>query len=342
MNKLLTIVVPTYNMEAYLNRCLDSLIVSDEQLELLEVLVINDGSKDKSSAIAHEYEAKYPNTFRVIDKENGNYGSCINRGLQEAKGKYIKILDADDWFDTNELARLIRVLPAVNVDLILTDFSVFDTETQTSLLAYHPSAKIGEILDLCNCTLSELPVYMMHAVTYRTELLRSIEYVQTEGISYTDNEWTYNPLYSVSTVMYFDYNIYQYLIGRAGQTMDPQVMAKSISHFETIARSLIENYKKHEPIGYAQKTIKREIRLIIEKVYRTRLVLQDKSLFDNTQMATFDAYVKAYDLKLYKDLGRLTLKDGICIPYVLYWRIFKHRFPVDKIRDLYRKIRYGK
>lgn len=85
MQKLLTIVIPTYNMQDYLPRCLDSLVLYDGALmEQLEVLVINDGSKDNSSAIAHEYEAKFPNTFRVIDKENGNYGSCINRGLKEA------------------------------------------------------------------------------------------------------------------------------------------------------------------------------------------------------------------------------------------------------------------
>lgn len=90
MEKLITIVIPTYNMEKYLDKCLTSLIVPDEYMELLEVLVVNDGSKDNSSAIAHRYEDKYPQTFRVIDKENGNYGSYVNRGLKEAAGKYIK------------------------------------------------------------------------------------------------------------------------------------------------------------------------------------------------------------------------------------------------------------
>ena len=79
MEKILTVVVPTYNMEQYLDRCLTSLIIDDDKMALLEVLVVNDGSKDRSSEIAHSYEARYPDTFRVIDKENGNYGSCINR-----------------------------------------------------------------------------------------------------------------------------------------------------------------------------------------------------------------------------------------------------------------------
>lgn len=90
MNKILTIIIPTYNMEKYLRRCLDSLIIDEEGMKQLEVLVINDGSKDSSSQIAHEYQDKYPDTYRVIDKENGNYGSCINIGLKEAKGKYVK------------------------------------------------------------------------------------------------------------------------------------------------------------------------------------------------------------------------------------------------------------
>lgn len=97
MDKILTIIIPTYNMEKYLRHCLDSLIVPN--MDKVEVLMINDGSKDSSSAIGHEYQNRYPKTFRVIDKENGNYGSCINRGLKEATGKYVKVLDADDSFD---------------------------------------------------------------------------------------------------------------------------------------------------------------------------------------------------------------------------------------------------
>ena len=139
MQKLLTIVIPTYNMQDYLARCLDSLIIKDDDLmSKLEVLVVNDGSKDNSSAIAHEYEAKYPNTFRVIDKENGNYGSCVNRGLKEAAGKYIKVLDADDWFDNSNFEKYLSVLSSIDADLILTDFSIVNADTMVASLAYHP------------------------------------------------------------------------------------------------------------------------------------------------------------------------------------------------------------
>ena len=126
MQKLLTIIVPTYNMQDYLRHCLDSLIVSNEWLDLLEVLVINDGSKDKSSEIGHEFEMLYPNTFVVIDKENGNYGSCINQGLEIATGKYVKVLDADDSFDTANFEDYLRYLGSVDVDMVLTPYTIVD------------------------------------------------------------------------------------------------------------------------------------------------------------------------------------------------------------------------
>ena len=96
MTKILSVIIPSYNMEDYLQKCLDSLILNDKkQMEMLDVLVINDGSTDATSSIAHRYQARYPGIFRVIDKGNGHYGSCVNRGLSEARGKYVKILDAE-------------------------------------------------------------------------------------------------------------------------------------------------------------------------------------------------------------------------------------------------------
>ena len=120
--KLLSIIVPTYNMEAYLVRCLDS--VTNKILpNTLEVIVVNDGSKDKSLNIARSYQTFRPDIISIIDKPNGNYGSCINEGLKEAQGKYIKILDADDWYNTDSLKVFLEKLVDVDSDLIITDFT---------------------------------------------------------------------------------------------------------------------------------------------------------------------------------------------------------------------------
>ena len=99
MNKLFTIAVPAYNMELYLKRCLDSILLPKLQ-NSLEVILINDGSKDNTLSIARHYEKQYPEMLKVIDKTNGGWGSAINCEIQEATGKYFKILDADDWFDS--------------------------------------------------------------------------------------------------------------------------------------------------------------------------------------------------------------------------------------------------
>ena len=240
MEKILTIVIPTYNMQDYLRRCLDSLIVPEEQMKHLEVLVVNDGSKDNSSAIAHEYQDKYPDTFRVIDKENGNYGSCVNRGLKEATGKYIKILDADDWFDTSGLVNLTRELFSINVDVVVTDF-VFVNGNMN---------KIRNWKLLCpaytRMSLKELLHYspvgiVMHAICYRTNLLKEISYVQPEGISYTDQIWINEPLAKAKDIIYFPILVYKYLIGREGQTVDPKISLKNIKHHIDCALVMVKS-----------------------------------------------------------------------------------------------------
>lgn len=121
MEKILTIVIPTYNMENFLPKALTSLVVEEELMNILEVIVVNDGSKDSSLDIAYAFQKQYPQTFHVINKENGNYGSCVNRGLLEAKGKYIKILDADDSFDNAVFSKYLEKIKTLDVDVIFND-----------------------------------------------------------------------------------------------------------------------------------------------------------------------------------------------------------------------------
>ena len=111
--KILSIIVPSYDMEAYLPKCLGSLVVDDrELLQKLDVIVVNDGSKDRTSEIAHEFEANYRGVFRVIDKDNGHYGSCINAGLAVAAGTFVKVLDADDYYLTDNFKEYLSLVDA--------------------------------------------------------------------------------------------------------------------------------------------------------------------------------------------------------------------------------------
>lgn len=196
-------------MEKYLKKCLDSLIV--DNMDLLEVLIVNDGSNDRSSEIAHEYEIKYPNTFRVIDKNNGNYGSCINRGLKEVTGKYVKILDADDSFYTEHFNDFLDIIKDIDVDLILTDFiTVDDNGKEITRSNYNlPTLMIQDFKEIFKEKKIDFQINM-HAVTYKKQNLIDINYTQTEGISYTDMEWVYTPMTTVNTGIYFKIPIYKY------------------------------------------------------------------------------------------------------------------------------------
>ena len=129
MNKLLTLVIPTYNMEAFLPDCLNTLIVEDELMPLLEVLIIIDGSTDQSAQIGQEFADRYPDTFRVIIKSNGNYGSCVNRGIDEAQGKYIKTIDADDKCKEGSLQLFLRQISEVDADMIISDYAGWNMQT---------------------------------------------------------------------------------------------------------------------------------------------------------------------------------------------------------------------
>lgn len=243
MEKLLTIIVPTYNMEAYLDKCLTSLIVGEPDSELmrkLDVLVINDGSTDKSSAIAHGYEERYPETFKVIDKENGNYGSCINVALPIATGKYIKILDADDSFDNAAFVEYLTFLQSIDVDMVYSAYETFTTRGK----------KCG-IEGLQVPTNKELRMkdfpwignkVKMHGVAYNSLLFKGLNYHQSEGIYYTDLEWTYLPMARVENFVYFPRALYQYLIGRPGQSMEKNVGFKNYKMGFQVIHACIDIY----------------------------------------------------------------------------------------------------
>lgn len=232
-------------MEKYLRRCLDSLIIDDDGMKQLEVLVINDGSKDASSQIAHEYQEKYPETFRVVDKDNGNYGSCINRGLKEASGKYTKILDADDCYYKENIPEFISLLKNSKADIV---FSPYGRYTFDSVLidkmqpVDFPNGKILDIAEIQWSNPVENRYRIMHCMAVSTTLLKANNYQQIEGISYTDNQFVFYSFLHSKDCTFFDKPIYKYYFGREGQTMSKKSLNKSYMHFYKNARVMMDAY----------------------------------------------------------------------------------------------------
>ena len=312
MNKVLSIIIPTYNMEDYLRQCLDSLIIADDLMQQLEVLVINDGSKDQSSAIAHEYSRKHPSTIFVIDKENGNYGSCINRGLKEATGKFIKILDADDSFDSAALAEFINQLRNTNADLVITNFSVVDSEGRTQ----------QEVKYLLGESIFDISAYKekaleMHAITYRKNILDSMEYRQSEGISYTDTEWAILPMTVVNDVKFFNLRLYKYLCGRSGQTVEKDTLAKRSHQLIHIMNGILTKLSSQDIKPNSQTYFDIVIPQKLNYVYS--IVLLKGNEWQRRELKKTDLFLKANFSEYYNFLDAVKY-SFIPVRFIHLWR----------------------
>lgn len=247
MEKLLTIVIPSYNMEKYLPKCLESVLVEEKDLlDLLDVIVVNDGSKDGTSAIGHRYAAMHPNSVRVVDKENGHHGSCVNCGLKMARGRFIRILDADDYFDKTVFTRYLRKLIAIGrenkrIDAILTPFKRVKPDGSVIRVTKYD---MNENERLNGSHLSVLArTISLPELAYSTELLRDIDYRQTEGIAYSDFEWNFLPFAAVKRCIYIDEIVYCYLIGREGQSVSSSEMIKSLEPHKKLLRNMLMLYE---------------------------------------------------------------------------------------------------
>lgn len=242
MQRLLTVVVPVYKVEAYINKCLDSLLVSSDLMKKLEVIIVNDGTPDKSAEMSREYVKRFPDSFRQIDKENGGHGSAWNVGLKEAKGKYIRFLDSDDWF-TN-LERLIHDLECCDADIVFNPFiREYSYENRTETVGV-PYPAMGTVrIDPSKWGMSYWGYNSVNfwSTTYKTSILKPLHPLFAERTMFDDYIITWAPLVYGRTYMSLDYPVYHYLIGRPGQSMSAtQQLKGAISYvkcfnqFETV------------------------------------------------------------------------------------------------------------
>lgn len=245
----MSIVVPVFNVEQYIGKCLDSLLVPEEQLKLLDIVVVNDGTPDKSAEIAKEYQVRYPEAFRVIDKKNGGHGSAWNRGIKEAKGKFLFFLDSDDWFDTQQFSVLISSLGQCETDLVfLNRTNYFASRNQEKIFRIKnlepDRIYSSDEFDWINNGNGPCLTYCSTTV-YRTAILQEYYPVFCEGVMYDDIILQVLPIMASKSFVYKDLNVYHYRIGRPGQSHDPKVMAKRSDDFTIVLKSVLEFIKNH-------------------------------------------------------------------------------------------------
>ena len=305
-DKLLSVVVPSYNASKYLDFNLQSFLCQSVP-ERLEVIVVDDGSTDDTARIADAYHEKYPETIKVIHKENGGHGSGINAGLRAATGKYFKVVDADDWVDHEALERLLDYIASFDAAAVNADTDIDAAQVQADVKArardkavscpdviynnyywrltdeakspdayerkteftepflgveYRKVYDFESIADRC--------YVKMHNMTIRTDILREHQIHIDERCYYVDMEYILYPVPYVETIAFLPEFLYQYQIGRQGQSMDPAKMQRNATQYDHVLASIYAYYDAHCR-EIKQPNRKKYIDRLISRFYASRI-----------------------------------------------------------------------
>lgn len=331
--KLLSIIVPAYNMEAYLSQCIES-ILRTPSLAAIEVIVVNDGSKDKTLRIAKQYAERYSDAVRIIDKPNGNYGSTINAALPVARGKYVKILDADDSFDGSRVAEFLTLLSKVDgVDMIVTPFIETDGRKEHRVDYNLYSRKVYEYGKIYDAEKifgdGAIRFFMMHGVCYRTALLHQMGYRQSEGISYTDQEWVFYPLFCAKSILFADIPLYRYNTAREGQSMDMNVQLRSLTQLVAVTAAIAQFFATYSRalnsatrLEFLRNIVADRIRI----VYRKYLLLMPNAMFAASNFEEVDSQLTSMLTKCGIEEFSVPVNNMLKVDLLAHWRKKSRRY----------------
>lgn len=301
--KILTIVVPVYNTEKYIKRCLDSLD-NKEINSKIEVLVVSDGSKDNSIKIAKQYAEKYPDTFKIIEKENGGHGSTINKGLEIATGKYFRVLDSDDWVDSANFVKFVKEIEKIDSDLIVTDYSkefIYDGKCEKII---YKNLEVNKLYNFDDFDLNILngEYFVMATSTYKTEVLRKSNLKLMEKTFYVDMQYNVVPIPYVNDFVYLNLDVYKYFIGRKDQSVNTSSFVKNHLNHDKVVKYLIGYYISLEK--ELSKNKKDYIRMILKYIlfthYSIYCIYFDKKREGYKNAKKFDKYLFNKSIELYK------------------------------------------
>lgn len=246
-NKILTVVIPSYNSQEYLERAVKTTLINADDIE---VIIVDDGSTDNTPQLADDLAKKYQNIVRVIHKENGGHGDAVMTGLKNARGMYFKVLDSDDWFNTKALNAILVFLRANSkvgeqFDMVISDY-VYDKvgKKKKKRVSYRDVMPVRTSFEWNSIgTFKPWQNILMHSVIYRTKLLRDTGIELPKHTFYVDNIYVYHPLPYVKRMYYLDVDLYHYFIGRDDQSVSEDNMMKRIDQQLLVTRLMIEDHQ---------------------------------------------------------------------------------------------------
>ena len=245
--KYISFAIPCYNSQDYMAHAIESILPGGEDVE---IIIVNDGSKDRTSEIAHDYMEKYPTIVKVVDKENGGHGDAVNSGLTHATGKYFKVVDSDDWVDEEALLKVLDTIKGFvkdesEVDMVIANY-VYEKVgmTHKKVIRYDnvlPENQIFKWEDIGHFRLDQY--ILMHSGIYRTEMLKLCQLELPKHTFYVDNIYVYYPLPHVRTLYYMNVDLYRYFIGREDQSVNEKVMISRIDQQLFVTKKMISMYE---------------------------------------------------------------------------------------------------
>lgn len=301
-NKVLAIGIPSYNGEKYIDRCIPTFI--DERLKnKIEVIIVNDGSTDNTKKLAEKYEKLYPDYVRIINKENGGHGSAVNAALYSTEAKYYKVVDVDDWVDTEELVKLVDFLENNDADIISNDYNQVHMVTGASTIINNTGVEYGKLYNLSELNLKDI-CFTIHSTTYRTKLLQDHNIKLQEKTFFVDVEYQLLPFPYVNTVIFLENRVYKYMIGNVNQSVDIDNFVRRYDDHNRVVHRIIEFLKTAELNEYQ----KEYVYSTFEKVLYTHYALSsiyDKDLERGRKRSIeFDKYLKENNRYLYDFLDK--------------------------------------
>lgn len=315
--KYISFAIPCYNSQDYMAHAIESILPGGEDVE---IIIVNDGSKDDTLKIAREYEGKYPDIVRVVDKENGGHGDAVTAGLTHASGSYFKVVDSDDWVDEESLHKILALLrrfqdEGEEIDMLVSNYVYEKVGVEHKKCIHYrnvlPQDEIFHWQDIGHFRIDQY--ILMHSVIYRTDLLKLIQLRLPKHTFYVDNIYVYYPLPHVRKMYYLDVDFYRYYIGREDQSVNEKVMISRVDQQIYATKTMIEMYDLNK---ISSKKLKNYMinYLAIMMTVSSILLIRSKKQENLAKKKELWTYLKKKDLKVFLKIRYGILGQTMNIP----------------------------
>ena len=315
--KYISFAIPCYNSQDYMAHAIESILPGGEDVE---IIIVNDGSKDDTLKIAREYEGKYPDIVRVVDKENGGHGDAVTAGLTHASGSYFKVVDSDDWVDEESLHKILALLrrfqdEGEEIDMLVSNYVYEKVGVEHKKCIHYrnvlPQDEIFHWQDIGHFRIDQY--ILMHSVIYRTDLLKLIQLRLPKHTFYVDNIYVYYPLPHVRKMYYLDVDFYRYYIGREDQSVNEKVMISRVDQQIYVTKTMIDMYDLNK---ISNKKLKNYMinYLAIMMTVSSILLIRSKKQENLAKKKELWTYLKKKDLKVFLKIRYGILGQTMNIP----------------------------